>query len=124
MKLSAQTTKSITITSYLSLILLILLWEGWLAPAPNAPPGLWLTLKSIPLLVPLRGLIRGHQRTYLFSTLLLLFYFSDGVISTYIHWPDGMGLHSVLPYAIAEWVLATCCFALALMYIKKTARRA
>lgn len=115
MNLSA---KNAALSSYLSLILLIILWEGWLAPAPNAPPGMWLTLKSIPLLFPVLGLVRGNTRTYLLTTLLLLFYFTDGVVLTYVHWQDGLGLRQPLPYAILEWALAGICFALALRYIK------
>lgn len=124
MKMPATTAQRATIANYLVLILLILTWEGWLAPAPNAPPGLWMTLKSLPLLIPLRGLLRGHMRTYLLSTLLLLFYFSDGVVLTYLHWREGFGVHNVLPYALAEWILATSCFALALVSIKLNEFRA
>lgn len=115
MNLSA---KNAALSAYLSLILLIILWEGWLAPAPNAPPGMWLTLKSIPLLFPILGLVRGNVRTYLLTTLLLLFYFTDGVVLTYVHWQDGLGFRQPLSYAILEWALASIFFALALRYIK------
>jgi len=118
MRIPADHAQRLTIFNYLLLILLILAWEGWLAPAPNAPPGLWLTLKSLPLLIPLRGLLRGNIRTYLLSTLLLLFYFTDGVVLTYLHWQQAFSVHAVLPYAIAEWVLASSCIALALISIK------
>jgi len=118
MRIPADHAQRLTILNYLLLILLILAWEGWLAPAPNAPPGLWLTLKSLPLLIPLRGLLRGNMRTYLLSTLLLLFYFTDGVVLTYLHWQQAFSVHAVLSYAIAEWVLASSCFALALVSIK------
>ena len=123
MKTSTHLAQRATIAVYLLLILLILAWEGWLAPAANAPPGLWLTLKSLPLLLPLRGLLRGNVRTYLLSTLLLLFYFTDGVVLTYLHWQEGFGIHKVLPYALAEWLLAISCFSLALISIKQGAAR-
>ena len=115
---SEKTAKNSALAAYLSLLLLVMLWEGWLAPAPNAPPGIWLTLKSIPLLFPIRGLMRGNTRTYLLTTLLLLFYFTDGIVLTYLHWQDGLDLRQPLFYAILEWVLASTCFALALRYIK------
>lgn len=114
----ASSLRTLAVLVYLGLILLVLLWEGWLAPAPNAPPGIWLMLKAIPLLFPLRGLFRGRQKTYLLATLLLLLYFADGVVLTYLHWQDGLGLRQPLTYAILEWVLATACFTLALLYIK------
>ncbi len=124
MNQSKHLIKSLTITHYLALLVLILLWEGWLAPAPNAPPGLWLMLKALPLLLPLRGLFRGKPKTYLLTTLLLMFYFCDGVVLTYLHWSDGFAFDSALPYAIAEWVIAVNCFALALIYIKQAAQPA
>jgi len=117
-----STLKSLTLASYVALILLILLWEGWAAPAPNAPPGIWVMLKAIPLLFPLRGLFRGRYRTYLLSTLLLLLYFTDGIVLTYVHWPDGLAWSRPLPYAIAELLISTSCLALALLYVKQAGK--
>ena len=118
-----STLKSLTLASYVALILLILLWEGWAAPAPNAPPGIWVMLKAIPLLFPLRGLFRGRYRTYLLSTLLLLLYFTDGIVLTYVHWSEGLAWNRPLPYAIGELLIATSCLALALLYVKQAGKR-
>jgi hypothetical protein len=41
-----------------------------------------------------------------------------------LHWREGFGVHNVLPYALAEWILATSCFALALVSIKLNEFRA
>jgi uncharacterized membrane protein len=117
---TATVLKRTTLGIYLSLLLMILLWEGWLAPAPNAPPGAWIILKCVPLLFPLRGLLHGRKRTYLLTALLLMLYFIDGVVLTYLHWNTGFTLNRPLPYAIAEWVMSTTCFAFALLYIRKT----
>jgi len=116
---SAPVLKRAALIAYFGLIVLVLLWEGWLAPAPNAPPGIWLILKAVPLLVPLRGLLKGRKRTYLLTTLLLMLYFIDGVVLTWLHWGQGFAFNRPLLYAIVEWVLATACFTLALMYIRK-----
>lgn len=122
MNLSAPLLKRAALITYFGLIVLIVLWEGWLAPAPNAPPGIWLALKAVPLLFPLRGLLKGRKRTYLLTTLLLMLYFIDGVVLTWLHWEQGFAYHRPLFYAIAEWVLATTCFTLALMYIRKAGK--
>lgn len=121
--MTATGLKHVTLGIYLVLLLTILLWEGWLAPAPNAPPGIWIILKCVPLLFPLRGLLRGRKRTYLLTALLLMVYFIDGVVLTYLHWNTGFAFNQPLPYAIAEWVMATACFAFALLYIRKSARQ-
>lgn len=117
--MTAVNLKRATLGAYLLLLLMILLWEGWLSPAPNAPPGIWIILKCVPLLLPLRGLLRGEKRTYLLTALLLMLYFIDGVVLTYIHWNDGFALDRPLTYAVTEWVIATACFTLALLYIRK-----
>lgn len=118
--MTATDLKRATLGTYLVLLVLIVLWEGWLAPAPNAPPGAWIILKCVPLLLPLRGLLRGQNRTYLLTALLLMLYFIDGVVLTYLNWNTGFAFNRPLPYAIAEWVVSTACFAFALLYIRKS----
>jgi len=110
-----------TLGTYLALLILILLWEGWLAPAPNAPAGAWIVLKCVPLLIPLRNLLRGRKRTYLYTALLLMLYFIDGVVLSYLHRNAGFAMHKPLIYAVAEWVLSIIGFAFALLYIRASA---
>lgn len=119
--MSAAGYKRGTLGTYLALLILILLWEGWLAPAPNAPPGTWIVLKCAPLLIPLRNLLRGRKRTYLYTALLLMLYFIDGVVLSYLHWNAGFAMHGPLIYAVAEWLLSTIGFAFALLYIRASA---
>jgi uncharacterized membrane protein len=61
-----------------ALILLEVLWELWLAPV--APGGSWLALKAIPLAVLWPGLARGEARARQWASLLLPFYFAEGVV--------------------------------------------
>ncbi|MGW8248927.1 MAG: DUF2069 domain-containing protein [Acidiferrobacterales bacterium] len=111
--------KRAVLGTYFALLLLILLWEGWLSPAPNIPPATWIILKCVPLLLPLRGLLRGQKRAYLLTALLLMLYFIDGVVLTYLHWSTGFAFNQPLPYAMGEWVISTACFTFALLYIRK-----
>jgi len=116
--MSATFYKRAALVTYLVLLFLILAWEGWLAPAPNAPPGAWIILKCVPLLIPLRNLFRGDKRTYLYTALLLMLYFIDGVILAFIDRNSGLGFDHPLVYANAEWILATFAFSFALLYIR------
>lgn len=118
--MTATGLKRVTLGTYLALMLLILLWEGWLAPAPNVSPDFWIILKYVPLLIPLRNLLRGRNRTYLLTSLLLMLYFIDGVVLTYLHWNASFALDRPLPYAVAEWILSVVCFTFALLYIRST----
>jgi uncharacterized membrane protein len=109
----------LALTAYLGLIFLTLLWEGWLAPAPKAPPGLWLMVKSLPLLLPLFGLLHGKRYTYQWSLFLILAYFTEGVVVAYAHRQAGFALHSPVPYAWLEIVLTTVFFFSAILYIRR-----
>lgn len=105
MSWSTKRLQGLALGAYLLLILLVLLWEGWLAPAPKAPPGFWLTLKGVMLLLPLFGMLRDRPRSYLWASLLVMFYFMEGVMLIYLHRAEALTLHNVLPYALLETVL-------------------
>jgi uncharacterized membrane protein len=106
------------LTSYLLLILLSVLWEGWLAPAPKAPPGFWLTIKALLLLLPLPGMLRDKPRSYLWASLLVMLYFMEGTMLLYLHRAEGFALHSVLPYALLETLLTLAFIASAGFYVR------
>ena len=106
MALSTKRLQQLALACYLLLLVLVVLWEGWLAPTPRVPPGFWLTVKSVPLLLPLLGLLRDKPRSYLWASLLAILYFMEGTMLLYLHRLDGFALHSVLPYALLETLLA------------------
>jgi uncharacterized membrane protein len=62
----------------LALIALCVTWEIWLAPL--RPGGSWLVLKTLPLLIPLRGILHGRPYTYRWTSLLVLAYFGEGLV--------------------------------------------
>ena len=64
--------------TWIALIFLGLAWELWLAPL--RPGGSWLVLKIVPLLVPLRGLLRGSAYARKCTTLLVWPYFAEGAV--------------------------------------------
>jgi uncharacterized membrane protein len=64
--------------SLLLLILASLAWELWLAPL--RPGGSWLVLKTLPLLLPLRGILNGRRYTFQWASMLILAYFAEGVV--------------------------------------------
>jgi len=64
--------------SLLLLIALCVLEEMWLAPL--RPGGSWLVLKIVPLLFCLRGVIRTDNYTMQWSSMLILLYFTEGIV--------------------------------------------
>ena len=65
-------------SSLIALIFLCLAWE--LRLAPIQPGGSWLVLKCIPLLAPLFGILHGRRYTYQWASMLILLYFTEGVV--------------------------------------------
>jgi uncharacterized membrane protein len=112
---------ALALGAYLLLLALSVLWEGWLAPAPYAPPGFWLTLKAGPLLFPLFGLLRGRPYTYVWTGLLLLPYFMEGVVLAYLRAGDGFSRTSVLSYAWLEIFLCLAFFGCGAFYARRRA---
>lgn len=79
-----QTEKSIRVLHYASIISLISLiffcfvWEKWLAPI--RPGGSFLIFKSLPLLLPLFGILKEKRYTYQWSSMFILLYVAEGTV--------------------------------------------
>jgi uncharacterized membrane protein len=98
--------------SLLALIFLSLAWELWLAPL--RPGGSWLVLKTLPLLFPLLGILRGRRYTYQWASMLILAYFAEGVMRAF----DAGGRTTAL--ASAEILLTLAFFFCAVYYAHLT----
>ncbi|MBI1285225.1 MAG: DUF2069 domain-containing protein [Thiobacillus sp.] len=108
--------KALQAVSSASLILLIfvsLAWELWLAPI--RPGGSWLVLKTLPLLLPLMGILKGRRYTYQWAPMLILVYFTEGVVRA---WSD-TGLSAWL--AGVEVVLSGVFFFASIYYARLSA---
>ncbi len=95
-----------------ALIALCVLWEGWLAPL--RPGGSWLVLKGLPLMGALFGVLKGRRYTYQWLSMLVLLYFTEGVVRA-----TDPGLAGTL--ALAEALLAAALFACAVWYARLSA---
>ncbi|MDM7463187.1 MAG: DUF2069 domain-containing protein [Tepidimonas taiwanensis] len=74
----ARWTRALAVACVLSLIVLGLAWELWLAPL--RPGGSWWALKVLPLALPLPGLLRHRMYTYRWLSLLVWLYFTEGIV--------------------------------------------
>jgi uncharacterized membrane protein len=98
--------------SLVALIFLCLAWELWLAPL--RPGGSLLALKALPLLAPLFGILRGRVYTYQWSSLLILAWFTEGVVRA---WSDhGLSQH----LAQIEIALSVIFFLSAIFYVRQS----
>jgi uncharacterized membrane protein len=107
------------IASLIWLIGWLVAWEIWVAPLH--PSGSLLALKALPLLVPLRGVIKRDLYTLQWSSMVILIYFAEGAVRA---WSDTQELSRLM--ALGEVALVCVYFACALLYLrpyKKAAQR-
>lgn len=95
-----RTARWSALTAYAALILLVLVWEAWWAPATPVPRSFWIALKVVPLIIPLAWLVRGNAYAHVLASLLLLIYLSEGAAVGY----DAIKSNAagMLLYAMAE----------------------
>ena len=98
--------------SLVALIFLCLAWELWLAPI--RPGGSLLALKTLPLMLPLFGVLRGNRYTFQWSSMFILLYFTEGVVRGY----GDAGLSRQL--ALVEVVLTMIYFSAVVTYSRLT----
>ncbi len=112
--MTAHRLHLLSVGSLVTLIALCLAWELWLAPL--RPGGSWLVLKVLPLLAPLFGILRRKTYTYQWASMLILAYFTEGVVRGYTE----AGLSALL--ARVEIALSLLFFFSVVAYVRASAR--
>lgn len=105
-------SRALALASVVSLIVLGLAWELWLAPTGRG----WLALKVAPLLAPLPGLWRYRLYTYRWVSLLVWLYFIEAAVRA----ASDTGLGARL--ATIELVLTLALFAACLIQVRARLR--
>ena len=98
------------VASLIALIVMCVAWETVLAPL--RPHGSWLVLKVIPLLLPLRGILKRDIYTLQWSSMLILIYLAEGSVRAY----TDSGVSAWLAYA--EITLVCIFFLCSLLYLR------
>ena len=109
---AARAAHFISIATLILLIALCVAWEGVLAPV--RPGGSWLTLKALPLLAPLFGILHGRRYTFQWASMLILAYFAEGAVRA---WTDSGASQQL---ALLECVLALAFFVASIAYVRST----
>nr|WP_242489884.1 DUF2069 domain-containing protein [Noviherbaspirillum cavernae] len=104
------------VTSLVALIALCVAWE--LVLAPLRPGGSWLVLKVIPLLIPLRGVLKRDIYTMQWSSMLILLYFTEGIVRA----TSDAGLSATLGWI--EVALTCVFFFCSILYLRPYKRAA
>ena len=110
--MTASRYQFIASASLIALIFLCLGWELWWAPLK--PGGSWLVLKSVFLLAPLFGILRGKRYTYKWLSLFIQFYVLEGLTRA----TSDHGLSQQL--AIVESILAIILIITVILFVRAT----
>lgn len=102
--------------SLIALMVLCIAWEWFLAPL--RPGGSWLILKVVFLLPVLRGVITRNRYTLQWSSMLILLYFTEGVVRA----TSDRGPSATL--AIVEVALTLVFFFSTIFYLRPYKKRA
>lgn len=103
--------------SLFALIALCVTWETVVAPL--RPGGSWMLLKALPLVLPLRGIVRGNLYTYQWASMLSLLYLMEGVVRAM---SDPAPLSVLMAWG--EILLSTLFFVSAIFYVRPAKRAA
>ena len=109
-------TRYLAVGSRLGLIVLGIAWEMW--SAPLRPGGSSLVLKVLPLFIPLAGLLKNRMYTYRWVSLMVWFYFTEGVVRAYSDRPPSSYC------ALVEVLLCLTLFAACALHVRVRLRDA
>jgi uncharacterized membrane protein len=105
------------VTSLVILCIWLLAWE--IVVAPLHPGGSLLALKALPLLLPLRGVIKRDLYTLQWSSMVILIYFVEGAVRA---WSDKGDISRLM--ALGEVMLVCAYFVFALLYLRPYKKQA
>lgn len=101
--ISTVNLRKIALTGYFSLLLLMPLWLLVLNPSEGLGPVLSMVMFTLPLLFPLRGLLRGDPYTYAWSSFIVMIYYLHSLTTLWVSPEDML-------WAILEFTFATMMF--------------
>ena len=105
------------VTSLVILFAWLLVWE--IVIAPLHPGGSLLALKALPLLLPLRGVLKRDLYTLQWSSMVILIYFVEGIVRA---WSDRTEISRMM--ALGEALLVVSYFLFALLYLRPYKKQA
>jgi len=76
---SLKSSNILTLVSLFGLLLLVVIWNGWLATVQNVPRSFEIAVFCIPLLFFMRGILYGRRGTHVAAMVLAFFYFLAGI---------------------------------------------
>lgn len=110
-RFTTTSLKTITLTAYFSLLILMPLWLIVLSPSQGLSPLLSLFMFTLPLLFPIKGLLQGDPYTFAWSNFIVMIYFLHSLTTLWVSPTDWL-------WASLELVFATIMFIAGSYYAK------
>lgn len=110
-RLSTDTHKKIALTGYFSLLIYMPVWLILINPSDGLSPVTSLIFFTLPLLFPLRGLIKGNPYTFAWSNFVVMWYFLHSLTTLWVSPEDRV-------WAAIELLFATMMFISGTYYAK------
>lgn len=107
--------RKLTLVSYVSLLLWVILWHGVVSPSESVAVWLKPLAWSLPLLLPLAGIIKGNPYTHAWANFILMLYFVHSSATLWTHPGEWF-------YALVELLLTTAAFIGATFYARYAGR--
>ena len=109
--LSTQTHKHIALLGYFSLLIYMPIWLLIINPSDGLSPLLTLTMFTLPLLFPLKGLVQGNPYTFAWANFVIMIYFLHSLTTLWVSAEDFI-------WATLELLFATMMFLSGSYYTK------
>ena len=108
---SIASLKKIALINYFALLIFMPLWLIILSPSEGLSPTLNLVMFTLPLLLPLKGLVQGNPYTFAWSNFILMIYFTHSLTTLWVLPEDRL-------WAAIEFILTTNMFLAGTYYAK------
>lgn len=83
-RFSTSTLKKMTLVSYFALLFFMPIWLIFINPTEGFSPVLTLVMFTLPLLFPLKGLVKGNPYTYAWSNFVIMIYFLHSLTTLWV----------------------------------------
>ena len=100
---STQTLRKMAQVGYFGLLVFMPLWLLVLHPSEGLSPTLSLIMFTLPLLFPLRGIIKGNPYTFAWANFVVMIYFLHSLTTLWVSADERI-------YAIVELIFASLMF--------------
>jgi len=109
--------RAVSLTSFVTLLILSVLWEAWLAPSRYA--GFWLIAKVLPLLVLAPGILKDRIGAYIGACLIALLFIAEASVLAYTRGSRVIVSDTVFVLACIELVVVSIFFVSTALYVRK-----